>query len=376
MAQDGAVAFGAASASGSAPGGQPSLELLTVAASAPGATPSFEVATAEGEGSAASTASSGHSASFRPAAASGVGSAGSVAEGDAAFADLTASAASPAYTDISFSPMSAAATGLTGAVARGAVSFEGLSPDAASSGGSMAAGAPRFQEWTASSQAIQAGYAAGAVAFLRTSVAGASLGGGVASGAPVLEPMSAALAALFASVAQGAVTFERMRARGLSEATLSDANRTWVLNAGNLALTEYQNYPFDSFASFAGQAYGAGPDGLFLLDGADDAGEDIAWSFRTGMIDGKEPNLKRLEEVLLAMRFDGPVRVRVWTDESTYFDYNVSNFRPGVLHQVRTRLGRGLRSRFYRVEVSGVGNTVAEVHSMQLPFIPLQRRVG
>jgi hypothetical protein len=94
------------------------------------------------------------------------------------------------------------------------------------------------------------------------------------------------------------------------------------------------------------------------------------------MLDDKNSMLKRLEEVLLAIRYDGPIRVRVWTDDNSFFDYNLSNYREDVLHQVRAKLGKGARSRFYRIELSGINNTAAEISSMQLPMIPLRRRVG
>lgn len=157
--------------------------------------------------------------------------------------------------------------------------------------------------------------------------------------------------------------------------TLSDAS-TWVLNVGNDALTEYQNYDFTGYAYFNGKYYGSGPSGIFELAGTDDAGTDIAWSFSTGLMDGKSPDLKRLEEVLLAMKFDGPVRLRVWTTDDKYFDYNIPSLRPDEIQQVRAKLGKGLRSRYFRVQVSGVGNVAAEIISMQLPMQELRRRVG
>lgn len=153
-------------------------------------------------------------------------------------------------------------------------------------------------------------------------------------------------------------------------------HRTWVLNVGNDALTEYQAHDFDGYAYFNGKYYASGPGGIYLLEGADDAGAAIAWSFRTGLLDGKKPGLKRLEEVLLAMKVNGPVRLRVWTTEDSFFEYTIANFRAGDIQQVRAKLGRGLRSRYFRVQVSGVGNVAAEFLSMQLPMQELRRRVG
>ena len=153
-------------------------------------------------------------------------------------------------------------------------------------------------------------------------------------------------------------------------------DRAFLMNVGDFALTEYQNYTFNSFVFFDGSYWGAGPDGIYKLTGTTDDGSNIAWSFRTGMLDGKKQGLKRLEEILLSMRFNGPVTLRVWVDDDLWYDYNLANYREDVLHVVRAKLGRGLRSKYFRVEVSGVDNTVAEVSSIDVPMIPLKRRIG
>ena len=167
-------------------------------------------------------------------------------------------------------------------------------------------------------------------------------------------------------------------------------DRAFALDVAGFALTEYQNYTFNSMANFDGESYGAGPNGIFKLSGEDDNGTDIAWTLRTGFIDGYNPSRtqrgglngtqaaqqKRLEEMLLAMRFDGPVKVRVWTDEENYYDYNVVNYREDVLHVVRAKLGKGLKSRYFRVELTGVNNTSAHVAAISLPMVPLKRRAG
>lgn len=397
--------------SGSAPFAHPSLSQMTAAgygppgavvtfqpmsaqAGAPGAAPALRPLSAtgvavfntEGRGSflpleVAGTSIGGGSAhtlysDFEPMSATGAGSAGSVATGSVTFAELNAAGYTPVKVAVSFEAMRGAATGNTGTVARAAVSFKPITDSAAAYSGSLSAGSPALAALRATAYGAERNTAYAAVSFQKARAAAAALNGTVARAATSFEELRASGQALHVVVANGAVTFLPLAGRAISVPVLTDTRRTWVVNAGSEAMSEYQNYGFDSYAEFAGHHYGAGDGGLVRLDGADDRGANIAWSFRTGLLDGKDAMLKRLEEVVLAIRFDGPLRVRIWTDDNSFYDYHVANYRPDVVHQVRARLGKGARSRFYRVEVSGVGNTAAELHSMQLPMIPLQRRIG
>jgi hypothetical protein len=151
------------------------------------------------------------------------------------------------------------------------------------------------------------------------------------------------------------------------------ALETWAMNTRNNAVTRYPSYPANSFARYNGTYLIAGPDGLFVVDG--DLEADAVWRVRTGQIDAKRPGLKRLPEVLLSTRYDGPVTVRVWKDEDTYFDYALPNFRPDVLQQVRAKPGKGLRSRYYKVELFGTGGRF-ELDSLQMTMPETTRRVG
>jgi hypothetical protein len=388
MAQDGLAWFRPLSAEVSAPGGAPAHLPATAQASAPGGVPAFLPATATGVATGA-TAASGD-ADFRRATATGAASAGSVASGDAEFEAAAAEGNSPVAGDATFEAMSAVATGLTGTVAIGDAHFRPMAPDGASVGGSLALGAPVFALGTATGAAGSPTFAEGVAAFRRLAAASSGLVGSVASGDGVFVSMLGEGEGNQPSVAVGAAAFEYMVPSGQASPAATTDYRTWAINVSNDALTEYQNFDFDSYAELGGRFYGAGPDGLFELAGTTDDGASIAWAFRTGMMDGSNPGrtqvggmrpgeaaqLKRMGEIVLAARFDGPLRARVWTDDSTYFDYSVENHRADVVHQVRAKLGKGLRSRFYRVQLSGLNNAKAEVSRMELPMTPLKRRLG
>lgn len=388
MAQDAAVFLQPLSATAGAPGGSPSLSALTISAGAPGGTPSFEAATAAGEGFAGSTADGGYATSLPRLTGDGTGSAGSVASGDGEFEPLTADGTTPAYTDANFEPLTADATGLTGGVASADVRLEPLTAAVVGVPAGVASGAPSFQPLDATATSQVTVVITGAASFAPLQSSATALVGSVATAAVSFEPLDASTASLVAGVASGSLTLTPMYAVGVGHGP-NMAVRTWALNTSNKALTEYRNFDFNSYTEFGGRFYAAGDDGIFELAGTDDDGTEITWSFATGFHDGASGSrsvrgalgaadafkLKRLEEVLLAVRYNGPLRIRVWTDDETYYDYTVASYRDDMIQQIRSKLGRGTRSRFYKVQISAVG-TSAEIFSMTMPMIPLQRRVG
>lgn len=179
------------------------------------------------------------------------------------------------------------------------------------------------------------------------------------------------------TVASGLVVAQLPRLRGAfgGGPAVAQTFRTWAANTRHAAVTEYTSFPFNSFARYNGVVLAAGPDGLYRLGGEDDEGTAISWYVVTGQSDDKKSALKRLTEVLMGLRFDGAVKVRVWKDDDTMYEYTLPNFREGVLHQARVKTGRGLRSRYFKVGVSGTGPTL-ELDSLQLIMPDTKRRVG
>ena len=78
---------------------------------------------------------------------------------------------------------------------------------------------------------------------------------------------------------------------GGSMAVLSGLNEVFCMNLSG-ATTRYESYEFNSFMRIGGKCYGANPEGLFLLEGEDDAGQPIEASFGFGQQDFGSPQLK------------------------------------------------------------------------------------
>lgn len=170
--------------------------------------------------------------------------------------------------------------------------------------------------------------------------------------------------------------FEARRSFGTASSVAAETYLTAVMNAKNAAITEYSAHEFNSYAKIGSEYYAAGPDGVFLLDGSTDDGNNIDWRVLTGQMDGKDPGLKRLPEVLLGLRNTGQVRVSIHPDDNTEYAYMLPAVKLDTLHQHRVVPGKGMRSRYYAVELEGVNNSKVEIDSMQVNMTPTTRRLG
>jgi hypothetical protein len=74
----------------------------------------------------------------------------------------------------------------------------------------------------------------------------------------------------------------------------SDVFETYVLTGARGEPSIYSGYNFNSYARHRGKEYGAGAAGLYLLEGADDAGNEIHSGVRIGMVNFGTDREKRI----------------------------------------------------------------------------------
>lgn len=279
-------------------------------------------------------------------------------------------------------------------------------------------GAPAYSELAATGEArgpntvdfevlaaagVAHGAAVGAVQFERLAATGTTVPVNVASGAGFFEAMEAAgginprgavslelmtglghargpvtgsvsFEPMVVNGRAGAAAFERLQASGFASVEDSEVYTAKVMNTRNSAVTEYTGFEFNSFARIGRDWYAAGPEGVFRLDGETDDGDAISWAFRTGQLDGGDSGLKRLPEVLATLRGNHAVRVRVWKDDNVFFDYTMPAAKKNTLRQQRVKVGRGMRSRWFMVELSGQNH--AEIDTLQINMTDTTRRIG
>jgi hypothetical protein len=88
-------------------------------------------------------------------------------------------------------------------------------------------------------------------------------------------------------------------------------NVTWVLTGFNMEPSVYSNYLFNSFAMLQDRAYGANDEGIFSLDGPDDAGSEIVPGLRMGPLNFGTDRFKRIRLIRPGGRRNGKMIAQV-----------------------------------------------------------------
>jgi hypothetical protein len=124
-------------------------------------------------------------------------------------------------------------------------------------------------------------------------------------------------------------------------------------NAFVLAHSEYTNSAFDGLGRLGTNTYAAMSDGLYRLDGEDDAGVPIEAYFLTGYEDFGNEAMKTQRVAYLGCSSDGPLELMARVDKRSDDLHTYSVERPHDDAEgeaaVRIKLGRGLKGRYWQV---------------------------
>lgn len=219
----------------------------------------------------------------------------------------------------------------------------------ASTGDSDTGGAVEFEEWTATGNI--------SVAF---------------TGAVVWEDWR-----ITSGANTGRAEYEYWRATGQLTVVVDAVTHTAVMNTRWKGVTEYTNFGFNSYAKIGRDYYAAGPDGIVKLGGVGtDDGAYIDWVLRTGQLDDGKAVKKKLPEIVLGLRSNGKVTVRVHPNDLIYYDYVMPAVNTGNIHQHRVNPGKGMQSRWFSVELRSVDGCDLELASTQVNMEEVTRRIG
>lgn len=170
----------------------------------------------------------------------------------------------------------------------------------------------------------------------------------------------------------------------LSDYARGGEGSAWRAHLEPMAMSRYDNYPFTSLAVVAGKLLGTGPGGVYLLEGATDAGSSIAaeieqdWTDRVVGEKGTEPdpNLKRPRYVYLNTRVAGVLAFVlgcVEDGQEVEYDYSLPDTTASGFVNIRAPLGRGIRSRHIRPTIRNVAGADFEINDGRIVVDSLAR---
>lgn len=140
------------------------------------------------------------------------------------------------------------------------------------------------------------------------------------------------------------------------QAILPLQGAAWTANTDTWAASRYADWPITSLTAIDGALFGAGPGGLYALDGDSDDGLAINASVLTDQRPGgPEASLRHGGYLYAAMRSAGQMGARVlaWPKGApASYTYVFEDRRNDAIGPMRMKYGRGIKSLMWQFEIS------------------------
>lgn len=146
---------------------------------------------------------------------------------------------------------------------------------------------------------------------------------------------------------------------------------TWAMNTRTGAVSEYENYAFNSFARVGNKYLGASSSGLYELLGDNDDGDDIVATLRGGYLQFAGTRLSRLKAAYIAMTGEDQAILKLETKDGATYTYQIDT-RDGRSSKVH--MGKGQRSRYFAWELTTVGQDF-DLDTLEFVPVRVDRRV-
>jgi hypothetical protein len=155
----------------------------------------------------------------------------------------------------------------------------------------------------------------------------------------------------------------------------ADSWASWVVNYETDAHWRYDNFEYNSFATFNGKTFGCKDNGVYELSGATDAGTAIDAKITTPVSDFDNSAKKRMLKAYLGVKSDGDMVLKVLAEGGNVYYYGVDNTRSSV-GGARVNIGRGLTSRYWQFELMNSEGSDFELDAIEFfPVITSRREM-
>ena len=160
------------------------------------------------------------------------------------------------------------------------------------------------------------------------------------------------------------------------QSALAAAYRTWALNLRKGALTEYDNFEFNSYAVFNGKVLGASAAGVSEL-GTQNADNSTAIdaTITTGQDSFESSFHKRVPRIYVGCKTTGDLHFSTITTEGGTRTYALPYNGVTGIQQRRVPIGKGPRSRLWQFTVTNVDGADFVINDILVQVSSLRRRV-
>ena len=147
------------------------------------------------------------------------------------------------------------------------------------------------------------------------------------------------------------------------------------INISHFGISEYTDFPFNSFANFNGKLLAAGgiiQKGIWSIEGKKDNGMPINIRIRTGSHDFFRGIMRRIRDTWITFRSNGPILFRFIPDETRDpIDRIVDGNKE--IHETRVRPPLGLKNRFFTFEVQNINGSDLDLDSFAVDAEDLRK---
>jgi hypothetical protein len=208
----------------------------------------------------------------------------------------------------------------------------------------------------------------------RVSGSATGLLGVTGSSAAALKLLNAAMAGYIPITGSASPLLTLLQAAIAGDVSVNTIASVLAMNLANGAVTEYQQFPFNSYAVFAGKVLAAGAGGIVELTGGTDQGAQITSSVLTGLDDFGTDFNKRVTDAYVGAK-SGSDMVFSVVVAVTKYDYTLPTTGVDVRNH-KAQLGKGLKHRYFQFGLANSGGADFALDSLAVRGVPLSRRVN
>ncbi|MFM9922754.1 hypothetical protein VLK31_07170 [Variovorax sp. H27-G14] len=149
----------------------------------------------------------------------------------------------------------------------------------------------------------------------------------------------------------------------------------WAVNLATNGSTSYSGFVFNSFANIGGRYFGSNADGIFELDGDDDAGTPIDAAISLGAKDFGSAQKKTLVECFVTMAGPAPLYMKLRA-EGREFVYQTQSYSDELqLQRFKFGKGKALQANYLTPIIYNVDGEDFELEGIQFAVADLQRKL-
>ena len=142
----------------------------------------------------------------------------------------------------------------------------------------------------------------------------------------------------------------------------------YVTNMKTAETTRYNDYGFEHVIKKNGKHYGIKPEGIYLLEGLDDDGVELAAGFTLTKNDFKSSLYKRVPYIFVDS--DNDTIITPTADGVTHPDYT------SLYGGKRTKLGRGIKGRYWSFKFTNVAGGLMSIRGFEIEPELMTRRIS